>query len=62
MIFFFKTQANNIIATEVDHQLSVQEIDKLRWLYGDAGLLSHNGKAQETVEGFFVGQIGRAHV
>lgn len=55
MIFFFKTQANNIIATEVDHQLSVQEIDKLRWLYGDAGLLSHNGKAQETVEGFFVG-------
>lgn len=55
MIFFFKTPTTSIIATETDHRLSTPEIEKLCWLYGDAELLSTDGRAQETVKGFFVG-------
>jgi len=55
MILFFKTPTKSIIATEADHQLNVQEIEELCWLYGGAELLASAGKAQTTVEGFFVG-------
>ncbi len=50
MIFFFKTPSQNVIATEVDHQLDQQEINELCWLYGEAELL-----AGEQLPGFFVG-------
>ena len=50
MIRFFQTPQKSVIATEVDHQLSEQEIKELNWLYGDATLLD-----AEQLEGYFVG-------
>lgn len=50
MILFFRTPQESVIATEVDHQLSQDEIKELCWLYGDATLIE-GGK----VDGFFVG-------
>ena len=40
----------SIIATEVDHTLSREEIDELCWLYGNATL-----EEGETLTGFFIG-------
>lgn len=50
MILFFKTPQQSVIATDVDHQLSKDEINELSWLYGDAALIEG-----ETVDGCFVG-------
>ena len=50
MILFFLTQNKSVIATEVDHQLNNDEVNKLCWLYGDATLLDAT-----TVKGSFVG-------
>ena len=50
MIFFFKTPNESVIATEVDHQLSNDEVRELCWLYGDAQCLE-----TDTVDGYFVG-------
>ena len=50
MIYFFQTPSKNVIATEVNHQLCKEEINKLCWLYGDATFV----EATE-MEGFFVG-------
>ena len=50
MIRFFQTPQQTVIATEVDHTLSEQEIKELNWLYGDATMLE-----AEQLEGFFVG-------
>lgn len=50
MILFFKTSQQSVIATDVDHQLSKDEINELSWLYGDAALIEG-----ETVDGCFVG-------
>ena len=50
MILFFMTPSKSVTATEVDHQLSQDEINELCWLYGGATLIEG-----ETVEGFFVG-------
>ena len=50
MILFFKTQKDNIIATEIDHQPTSEEKDALCWLYGDATVID-----EQQVEGFFVG-------
>jgi phosphoribosylformylglycinamidine synthase len=50
MIRFFQTPQKAVIATEVDHQLSEQEIKELNWLYGEATLLD-----AETLDGYFVG-------
>ncbi len=50
MILFFKTPQKSVIATEVDHRLSGDEIKELCWLYGNAELAEC-----ETMEGFFVG-------
>nr|MCR5180667.1 phosphoribosylformylglycinamidine synthase [Bacteroidaceae bacterium] len=49
-IFFFRTPSQSIIATQVDHQLSQEEIDKLCWLYGAATLIDAT-----QIDGFFVG-------
>ena len=50
MIRFFQTPQKTVIATEVDHTLSEQEIKELNWLYGEATLLD-----ADKLEGFFVG-------
>ena len=57
MIRFFqtpqKTTDNNsrsVIATEVDHALSEQEIKELTWLYGEATLLD-----ADHLDGYYVG-------
>ena len=50
MIYFFRTPANNVIATSVDHQLSDDEKSKLCWLYGGA-----EAETVETLSGYFVG-------
>ena len=48
-IFFFRTK-QSIIATQADHQLTQEEIDKLCWLYGGATLID-----ADTLEGHFIG-------
>ena len=50
MIRFFQTPQKTVIATEVNHALSEQEIKELNWLYGEATLLD-----AEHLDGFFVG-------
>ena len=57
MIRFFQTPqkttdntSRSVIATEVDHALSEQEIKELNWLYGEATLLE-----ADQLDGFFVG-------
>ena len=49
-IFFFRTSGQSIIATQADHQLNQEEIDKLCWLYGGATLVN-----ADALEGHFVG-------
>ena len=50
MILFFKTPTKSVIATEVDHQLSTEEIKELCWLYGDATLVD-----ADHLSGYYVG-------
>ena len=50
MISFFRTPAQSIIATQVDHQLSDDEVKKLCWLFGEATL-----DAAPALEGCYVG-------
>ncbi len=50
MILFFKTPKENVIATEVNHKPSQDEINELCWLFGDAQLMD-----SETLGGYFVG-------
>ena len=38
MILFFRTPSKSVIATEIDHKPSQDEINELCWLYGDATL------------------------
>ena len=50
MILFFKTPSGSVIATEVDHQLSQEEVKELCWLYGDATLID-----TDHIDGYFAG-------
>ena len=50
MIYLFATPQKSIIATDVDHNLSEQEIQELCWLYGDATLME-----EKALSGNFVG-------
>ncbi len=50
MIYFFKTPAQSIIATSVNHELSAEEKSELCWLYGEAKEVS-----ETELGGFFVG-------
>ena len=50
MILFFKTPQQSVIATEVDHQLTQEEVKELCWLYGNAEL-----QDGESLAGYFVG-------
>ena len=49
-IFFFRTKEQSIIATQANHQLTPEEIQKLCWLYGEATLIDAS-----TLDGTFVG-------
>ena len=50
MILFFRTPQKSVIATQVDHQLSNEEIHELSWLFGNATL-----ENASTLEGWYVG-------
>ena len=50
MILFFRTPQKSVIATQVDHQLSSEEIHELSWLFGNAAL-----ENASTLEGWYVG-------
>ncbi len=49
-IFFFRTPQQTVIATQADHALTAEEIDKLCWLYGGAALIN-----ADHLEGQFIG-------
>ena len=42
MILFFTTPQKSVIATQVDHELSHNEVEELCWLYGGAKLNEAN--------------------
>ena len=50
MILFFRTPQKSVIATQVDHQLSSEEIHEISWLFGNATL-----ENASTLEGWYVG-------
>jgi len=50
MILFFRTPSKSVIATEIDHKPSLDEINELCWLYGDATL-----EDAQQLQGFYVG-------
>ncbi|MBQ3926994.1 MAG: phosphoribosylformylglycinamidine synthase, partial [Bacteroidaceae bacterium] len=50
MIYFFRTPAQSVIATQVNHELTADEIQRLCWLYGEARPENEN-----NLQGFFVG-------
>ncbi len=50
MVLFFKTSAQTVIAVDVDHSFSSQEIEKLNWLFGQAKILEN-----DSIKGWFVG-------
>ena len=50
MILFFRTPQKSVIATQVDHQLSSEEIHELSWLFGNATL-----ENASTLEGWYIG-------
>ena len=50
MILFFRTPSKSVIATEIDHKPSQDEINELCWLYVDATL-----EDAQQLQGFYVG-------
>ena len=50
MIHFFKAPTGTVLATETVSELNNEDISKLSWLYGEAGLIG-----SDKVEGYFVG-------
>jgi phosphoribosylformylglycinamidine synthase len=50
MIFFFECISKNLIAVGTPEKLSETDIDKLKWLFGEAKLLT-----RDSIEGIFVG-------
>ena len=50
MILFFKTSQENVIAAEINHQPSQDEVNELCWLFGDAECLD-----SDILGGYFVG-------
>ena len=49
-IYFFKTPQQSVIATQADHLLTQDEVQKLCWLYGGATLLEG-----QSLTGRFIG-------
>ena len=50
MIIFFRTPEQSVIATDVNHQPTAEELNKLCWLYGEATALK-----EERLEGWYAG-------
>ena len=50
MIYFFRTPAQSVIATQVNHELTTDETNELCWLYGEA-----RPESEKNLQGFFVG-------
>ena len=50
MIYFFRTPAQSVIATQANHELSADETQELCWLYGEA-----QPESEDNLKGFFVG-------
>ncbi len=50
MIYFFKSSTSSVMAIEVDHQLSVEEIKALCWLFSGAERID-----SDNVRGYFIG-------
>ena len=50
MIYFFRTPAQSVIATQADHALTAEETNELCWLYGEA-----QPEKEENLKGYFVG-------
>lgn len=50
MILFFRTASKSVIATEVNHDLTPEDIEKLSWLYGDAVV-----EDEKNLKGYFIG-------
>ncbi len=50
MIFFFKQPSATVLAVDVDHQLSLDESQRLCWLFSDAVLMP-----ETEVKGWYVG-------
>ena len=50
MILFFRTPNQNVIATDTNKELCVEDIQKLCWLYGEATI-----ENEENLQGCFVG-------
>ena len=50
MILFFRTPTKSVIATEVNHELASEDIQKLSWLYGEATV-----ENEENLKGCFIG-------
>ncbi|MCE2615864.1 MAG: phosphoribosylformylglycinamidine synthase [Phocaeicola sp.] len=50
MIQFFKTPSKSVIATEINHIPSAEEIQKLCWLYGDASV-----ETEDDLKSYFIG-------
>ena len=50
MILFFRTSTNTVIATEANHELNSEDIQKLCWLYGEATV-----EKEANLQGYFIG-------
>jgi phosphoribosylformylglycinamidine synthase len=50
MILFFKDQEATVYAVGIDTQPAINDIDKLKWLFGEASFLG-----ADTVDGVFIG-------
>ena len=50
MILFFQTPQKSVIATQTEQLLNDNEINQLKWLFGEA--TRYDG---DSMEGFFVG-------
>lgn len=50
MIFFFKTNANSVIAVESEYKLAKSDLKKLVWLFGNAEPL-----VRKTIDGWLIG-------
>ncbi len=50
MVIFFKNPEQHIIAVDVAHQLTTQDVEKLNWLFGGSEMLE-----EQSLNGCFVG-------
>ncbi|MBQ5593982.1 MAG: hypothetical protein IIU76_05315, partial [Bacteroidales bacterium] len=55
MILFFSTPSSTVLAVKTQQSLDAQNIEALKWLFGNAQLLSDNNTPVNVVEGTYVG-------